>query len=134
MGDQRFQAPPPTADFCWEGRLACCIVLLCILYTFMSLRVKAVHGFHKHLSARGVSGSFVFLATLLCTIYTSMVIWNYSIWYRIRGLYEHSLTVPDESMADRVLPLLRSLVPSNRKEVCMFGTQNILFFLRCMRC
>ena len=134
MSEQQFKAPPPTADFCWEGRLVCCIVMLCVLYTFMSLRVKAVRGFYTPLSPRGVSGSFVFLATLLCTIYTSMVIWNYSIWYRIRGLYEHSLTVPDESMADRVLPLLRSLVPSNRKEVCMFGTQKILFFLRCMRC
>lgn len=83
----------------------------------MSLRVKAVHGFYSNLSPRGISGAFVMAATLLCTVYTSMVIWNYTVWYRIRGLYEHSLYMPDEDMANELLPVLRSLIPSNRKEV-----------------
>lgn len=65
MGD----IPPPVADYCWEGRLGATIILLCILYVFMSLRVKAVYGFvYAKMSPRGISGAFVVLATALCTI------------------------------------------------------------------
>ncbi|KAF8537780.1 hypothetical protein BDD12DRAFT_845221 [Trichophaea hybrida] len=117
MSEPRFDVPPPTSDWCWEGRLGSTITMLCILYIFMSLRVKAVHRLYSNISARGISGAFVMAATVLCTVYTSMVIWNYTVWYRIRGLYEHSLNIPDENQANELLPILRSLIPSNRREV-----------------
>ncbi|CCX07761.1 Similar to hypothetical protein [Tuber melanosporum Mel28]; acc. no. XP_002837329 [Pyronema omphalodes CBS 100304] len=125
--------PPPTADYCWEGRLITTILLLCVLYVFMSLRVKAVYGLYSSFTPRGLSGAFVAAATILCTIYTGMVIWNYTVWFRIRGLYEHSVTVHDEEVADDLLPIIRSLVPESRKEVAFSMRMMLVTVLWCVK-
>ena len=102
MGD----IPPPTADHCREGRLGTAIILLCILYAFMRLRVKVVYGsLIRKFRLEGSRGPLYCL--LQCYVRYSeyplsrrdgngmhllnAVIWNYMVWYRIRGFMS---TVP----------------------------------------
>jgi len=64
-----------------------------------------------------VVGFFLFFLLITARIHsTCMVIWNYTVWYKIRGLYEHSVMVDDEETADQLLVVLRNLIPDNRKE------------------
>jgi hypothetical protein len=46
-----------------------------------------------------------------------MVIWNYTVWYRLRGLWETSVMADTDEEADQLLVILRQLIPPNRKEV-----------------
>ncbi|KAI5778762.1 hypothetical protein EDC01DRAFT_634545 [Geopyxis carbonaria] len=106
--------PTPTADFCWEGRLGCVVGLLTLLYIFTGLRLKALRGItYSAFSPRGISGICIVAVTVLCTIYTCVMIWNFSVWYNIRGLYEQA----SSEQNDELLDVLRSLVPKYRKKV-----------------
>ncbi|KAA8896146.1 hypothetical protein FN846DRAFT_966108 [Sphaerosporella brunnea] len=115
MGD----AFPPIPDYCWEGRLGTVIAMLCLLYMFMTLRLKAISGFtYSTFSPRGLSSACVMLATVLLTAYTCITIWNYTVWYRLRGLWQSSVMAATDEEANELLVVLRALIPQHRKTVC----------------
>lgn len=106
--------PNPTADFCWEGRLACVIVLMVILWCFTALRFKALRGCkYKWTSPRGIASASVILVAILCTVYTIMLIWTYAAWYDLRGLQEMAQITRE----DDLIPIMKSMIPKNRDSV-----------------
>jgi len=123
--------PKPIPDFCWEGRLAYTILLLLMLFFFSSLRVKAVKGItYAKLSPRGLSDIFILLVTILCTVYTCLVIWNYTTWFRLRGLQQLSAREQDDSL----LALLKDMIPDNRKNVSFIMRMILVTVLWLVKC
>lgn len=109
--------PSPTADFCWEGRMACVIVLLCTLYFLTYLRWKALRGTQYSIfTPRGAACGCVLAVVSLCTAYTVLTIWNYTKWYDVRGYYQLSKAAQDDELVSTVW----DMVPKNREAVGFF--------------
>lgn len=95
------------------------LVLMVLLWLFTALRFKALRGIsYPCFSPRGIAGGCIIGVTAIMTAYGAIVIWNYTVWYNIRGLHEESWKTRD----DELLVELRNMLPNEekRKLVCGF--------------
>ncbi|TGZ82541.1 hypothetical protein EX30DRAFT_363075 [Ascodesmis nigricans] len=110
--------PTPTPDFCWEGRLALILTLLTSLCFFATLRFKALRGSnYPAFSPRGIAGGCVGAIVMMCTVYMAAFVWNYSVWYKVRGMHERAWKNGDDGMVETVWGMMPQ--EGNRKAVCM---------------